>query len=198
MRARTEVLRHLTLGLFLLLTACATRPPAEPPPAPAIEAPTAPPAGAVTSRLDRLCDDLQRIVEAEADGFAALRTSSRIGPTAWRGAVLPEGTQACTVEGDHHPGAEYICRGETLQGGRAELLEPAFNRLAADLDACFSRAVWFPRNWEKGQVIRFAGGERQQTWRDLAPLPKPAVALKIEEDFRSRVHYVRLAVFTLR
>jgi len=189
------------VGLLLLLAACAPRPPAEPPAAPAtappVAAPTVPDDGPVSSRADRFCDDLLRIVEAEAGGFAALRTA-RVGPAAWQGALLPEGTRSCTVEGDDHPGAEYVCRGETIQGGRAELLEPAFRRLASDLDACLARAVWFPRNWERGRVMQFAGGERQQTWRDLAPLPKPAVALKIEEDFRNRLHYLRLAVFTLR
>lgn len=193
----------VAIGLLILLVACGPRPPAGPPappePAPVIEAPLPPEEDAepVTSRVDRLCDDLQRIVGAEPRGFAALR-GTRVGPTAWQGAVRLEGTRSCTVEGDSHPGAEYVCRGETLQGGRYELLEPAFNRLASDLDACFARAVWFPRNWERGRVIRFAGGERQQTWRDLSPMPKPAVALKIEEDFQSRVHYIRLAVFTLR
>jgi len=200
MRATFKVAGGLALVL-LILAACAPRQSAEPPAAPAtappVVAPVVPDERPVSSRTDQLCDDLQRIVEAEPQGFVALRTV-RVGPTAWQGAVLPEGTRSCTVEGDYHPGAEYVCFGETVQGGRAELLEPVFERLAADLDACLARGVWFPRNWAGGEVMRFAGGERQQTWRDLAPLPKPAIALKIEEDFQSRLHYVRLAVFTLR
>ncbi|MEZ5863618.1 MAG: hypothetical protein R3D25_05925 [Geminicoccaceae bacterium] len=46
-------------------------------------------------------------------------------------------------------------------------------------------------------MMLFAGGERQLVWRDLAPNPRPAIALKIEEEIATRVYFLRLAVFTL-
>ena len=150
-----------------------------------------------TTRLDRFCGSLQRIVDAEASGFQGLR-AERVGPSAWRGAVVPEGLSTCTVEGSSHPGAQYVCTGSRAQRGNSAVVTDAFRRISADLDACLGRAVWFPRNWQRGELIEFAGVEQQQVWRDLTATPRPVVALNIDEDILNRIYSIRFAVSTFR
>jgi hypothetical protein len=58
--------------------------------------------------------------------------------------------------------------------------------------------VWFPRNWQRGELIEFAGVEQQQVWRDLTATPRPVVALNIDEDILNRIYSIRFAVSTFR
>jgi len=204
---RRPVTRLAALVLAaLFLAGCGGGTSSQPPPEPAAgqepEIAALPPAEEaedrpITSALDRFCGALLRIVDAEGEGFAPLR-GDRLGERHWQGAVVPPGMRSCTIEGDSHPSAVYVCHGETVLGGRAELLEPEFARIANNLDACFARATWYPQSWERGRRFAFAGGEQQQMWRDITSHPKPAVLLKIEEDFDTGAFYMRMAVRTWR
>lgn len=183
---------------LLLLAACGGREPPTPP-TPARPAPPAPvaqeePAG---SRVDRLCRRMREILAAEPGGFTALR-SAAMGERQWVGSVVPEGMRWCRVEGSYYPGAEYVCRGEELQGRRPELLEPVFRRLSGDLDACLARPGWPGGPWQRGETLEFAAGERQLLWRNGGNRHRPGVSLKIEEDIGRASYFVRLAAFTLR
>ena len=189
-------------ALLVLAAGCAPRPPLEaPPPIPEPVPEPAPPSpapeGPVSSRLDRFCGAVQRIVDGHAAGFERLR-GARAGDDGWTGAVVPEGLNNCRIEGGGGTGAEYVCRGRSVRAANAALLEADFDGIANDLDACFARAAWFPRNWESGDVRSFAGNERRLTWRDVSPSPRPGVALNIDEDFLNRVYSIRFGVFTLR
>lgn len=190
----------LAAALLGLLVACAKpEPPPPPPPPPAPTPPPVmqpPPTLDPATRVDRLCRPLLRIVDAEASGFASLRAAPA-GERAWQGSAIPDGFYACEIDGRSNPGAQYVCRGSRITGGRAELLVDEFDRIAGDLDTCLARAEWFPRNWQRGHVMQFAGGERQLVWRDLAPNPRPAIALNIEEEIGTRTYFLRLATFTL-
>ncbi len=189
------------LGLLVLAVGCAPRQPPEPPPPvleplPEVRPPPVreePP----EARLDRFCAALQRVVDNHGSGFAGLR-DDRVGQRAWSGRVVPDGMTSCTVEGDSPTAARYVCTGPRLQRGNGSLIGQEFDLLARDIDACLARAVWFPRNWQRGQVIAFAGVEQQQTWRDIAPAPRPLLALNIEDDFLNRRYVVRFTVSTLR
>jgi hypothetical protein len=197
-RRLNRLLGSLTVVVLLAIAACAPRPPVEaPPPAPPPEVvapvPEPEPDGLRSTRLDRFCSAVQRIVDAQASGFVALRGTS-LGGEAWSGAVVPEGLSGCTIEA----GRTYSCVGPRVQRGNGAMLESAFSGLAADLDACFARAVWFPRNWQRGDVVEFAGVEQQQVWRDLSTNPRPAVALNIEEDILARIYAIRLSVRQMR
>lgn len=192
----------LSLVLVSGIVGCAPKPPPEPPPPTPVEpvpevVPPPEPRRPTSTRLDRFCGSLQRIVDAEASGFQGLR-AERVGPGAWRGAVVPEGLSTCTVEGSSHPGAQYVCTGSRAQRGNSAVVTDAFRQISADLDACFGRAVWFPRNWQRGELIEFAGVEQQQVWRDLTPTPRPTVALNIDEDILNRIYAIRFAVSTFR
>ena len=191
----------LTLVLLLGIVGCAPKPPPEPPPqvepVPEVVPPAPEPKRSTSTHLDRFCGSLQRIVDAEASGFQGLR-AERVGPSAWRGAAIPEGLSQCTVEGSANPGAQYVCTGPRAQRGNSAVVTDAFRRISADLDACFARAVWFPRNWQRGELIEFAGVEQQQVWRDLTATPRPVVALNIDEDILNRIYSIRFAVSTFR
>ena len=191
-------LNGLVVLLLVLAVACAPRPPVEaPPPAPPPEvtAPIPEPDrdGLVSSRLDRFCNAVQRIVDAQTGGFVGLRGQS-LGGEAWSGSVVPEGLSGCTIDGQR----TYACLGPRVQRGNGSMLRSSFSGLAADLDACFARAAWFPRNWHRGDVVDFAGVEQQQVWRDLASNPRPAVALAIEEDILARIYAIRMTVRQMR
>ena len=188
----------LSVLLLLLAAACAPRPPVEAPaPAPSPEViapvPEPEPDGLVSTRLDRFCNAVQRIVDAQANGFTNLRGQS-LGGEGWSGSVVPEGLSGCTIDGQR----TYACLGPRVQRGNGSMLRSSFSGLAADLDACFARAAWFPRNWHRGDVIEFAGVEQQQVWRDLSTNPRPAIALAIEEDILARIYAIRMTVRQMR
>lgn len=202
--ARHAAVAVVLAAVALLAVACAPKPPAEvevlaPPPAVEQPQPAPPPAplGLVSTRLDRFCNAVQRIVDGHAAGFAGLR-GERDGATGWSGTVVPEGLNACRIEGGGGTGAEYVCEGRRVPAAGAALLLDDFDRISTDLDACLTRAAWFPRNWEGGAVITFAGDERRRTWRDLSPAPRPGIALNIDNDLLARAYSTRFAVFTIR
>lgn len=193
-------LAALAIGVLLAAVACAPRQPPEVPPQviePVPEVPAAPePDGLLSTRLDRFCGAVQRIVDSHRTGFSSLR-GDVVGQRAWSGRIVPEGLTSCTVEGDSPTGARYLCTGPRMQRGNGSLIEREFGLLAGDVDACLARAAWFPRNWQRGQVIEFAGVEQQQTWRDISPAPRPLLSLNIEDDFLNRLYVVRFTVSTL-
>ena len=168
------------------------RPPPVPPRQAALPPAESEPAEDAAARRVRFCGDLSRVIDAEPGGFATMR-----GP-AWRPALgRPHGASGsadCRVEGDYYPGASYVCRGEAIGGGSADLLLPGYQKLAEDVGYCLEQPVWYPRMWRQGQDFEFAGGERQTIWRDGSTGPKPTVALKIEEDLAGRFYFLRLAV----
>jgi hypothetical protein len=197
-RCGKKLFASLALVVLLAIAACAPRQPVEaPPPAPPPEVlapvPEDEPDSVRSSRLDRFCNAVQRIVDAQASDFVAVRGMS-LGGDAWSGAVVPEGLSGCTIDG----GRIYSCVGPRMQRGNGTMLESSFNGFVADLDACFARAAWFPRNWHRGDVVQFAGIERQQVWRDLSTNPRPAVALNIEEDILARIYAIRFSVREMR
>jgi predicted small lipoprotein YifL len=179
------------------LAACGGPGPAEPPPperrVAALPPPERAPLESEAARRDRFCRALGRIIDAEGAGFASLRGRG-VGGRVWEGAVVPVGLRRCEVEGDYRPGAVYVCRGQAIAGGSGDLLLGSYRDLAADVDACLRRPVWYPASWQRGQDFAFAGGERQTVWRDRTGGPSAAVALKIKEDFGSGGYFVRLAV----
>jgi hypothetical protein len=183
-----------------LALACAPQPP---PPEPA-PAPPAPPAARLEpapepgpARLDRFCAAITRIVAAEARGFVELRGTPD-GPRGWSGRVLPDGMTECRVEGDSYPGATYVCRGAASWGGEPSQLERPFLALAGDLDRCLARPGPGERGWQRGRTFDLAGGERLVTWRQGGSFHRPAVSLKLEEEIGRDIHYLRLAVLTMR
>jgi hypothetical protein len=186
------------LGLGLVLS-CAGEPPPAPTPPPVREhrAAPVPDEAAASDRIDRLCRSLRQIVAAEPSAYQDLR-GERDGPRSWTGLVVPLGMSRCTVEGDYYPGATYVCRGEQSLGGNGVVLERAYRRLADDLDRCLGRPGWGERGWQRGQTFTFAGGERLITWRYGGNVHRPAVTLKIEEDIGRDIHFLRLAVMTMR
>lgn len=201
---KTRLIRAKCLQLVALfiVASCTTQPSIEPAPAPVSLPPVSPAVqepvddGLIEVRLDRFCADLGRIIDAEAHGFTPLRINP-LGQREWAGAIVPDGLISCTVEGPRRPIATYDCRSQALAGKHEGLLDPTFRQTASDLDQCFERSTWYPREWRRGRVIEFGRGEKQITWRDITSSPKPAVSLHIEEDFANRVHYLRLAVGTL-
>ena len=70
-----------------------------------------------SSRVDRLCRSLTRIVASEIRGFADLRGEA-VDDRLWQGREVPPPMYSCTVEGSYYPGAEYVCRGAQSWRGR--------------------------------------------------------------------------------
>ena len=143
------------------------------------------------------CDTLTRIVAAERLGFAPLRAGST-GDRRWSGTAVPFGFARCEVEGGFYPTATYACTNVPRRGRRGGVLDDEFDAIGDAVDACLARAAWYPADWRRGDEHRFGLGERQVTWRDIKASPKPALQLKVEEDFLRHRYLVRLAVFTLQ
>ena len=149
------------------------------------------------ARRDRLCADLGTIIDAQNGSFQSLR-HDQIDERAWRGKLVPDGLTSCEVDGTTRTLAVYACRSQPLSGQHTGQLDGPFKQAISDMDHCLNRPVWYPRQWFKGKIIEFGRGEKQISWRDVTVTPKPVVSLHIEEDFANRVHYMRLAISTIR
>lgn len=181
----------------LLCAACAPQPaPPEPtivPPPTTHEATPLPPGGRTAPAL---CHALAQLVEVRRSGFADLR-GHPLAERHWAAqSLLPE-FDRCEIEGEGYPGAVYACRGHPEGAFDPVSLEPAFARLARDIDLCLAAPVWYPLRWQRGESFVFARGERQISWRLRERLPTPMVTLKLEEDLSGAGWYLRLAVETL-
>lgn len=187
--------------LTLWLASCAA-PPEAPPTAP--ESTPPPPAGIVLMpELDdglperELCTVLAALIATEAEGFARLRGPAVAGEV-WLASTTLPGTERCTIEGDAWPRARFICAGAPLEADRRQVAQIEFDELAAEIDQCLQKPIWFPRDWRKGQLFQFALGERLQTWTDHSTSPSSAVVLKVQQDLTSRDYQVQLNVETVR
>jgi hypothetical protein len=193
--------RPICLAALVALTACARAPaPAAPPqpaatpsPSPEVEKPESPQA-----ELDRFCDALARIVDAEPQRYASLR-DEHDGPDRWVGQIVPARFLSCAVEGSSYPTASYVCHGETVSSTTGDLLEVPFEQIGGMIDSCLARPSWYPREWRRGKILALGGsGERQVTWRDMSVPEAPGLALNIESDILGNVYYLRLSVETVR
>jgi hypothetical protein len=182
------------------LAACAAGmpPPAPPEPvAPPRIARAAPAPVAPTIPQGTFCSVLTELIEAEADGFAALR-GQPIGDESWGGRRTVPGTEQCVVEGDAWPRARYECAGAAVQADRHDRAASQFTLLSEQIDACLGKPSWHPRTWQKNEPFEFAMGERQQTWTDLSTLPPSAVVLKLQRGLSGDDYRVRLDLLTIR
>jgi hypothetical protein len=154
-----------------------------------IEPRRVPPAG--------FCEVLTLLLEAEADGFVALR-GEPLGSESWAGRTMLPGTEQCVVEGDAWPRARYECATAPVRADQHERVASQFALLGEQVDACLGKPSWFPRTWHKNEPFEFAMGERQQTWTDLSTLPPSAVVLKLQRGLSGDEYRVRLDLVTIR
>jgi hypothetical protein len=140
---------------------------------------------------------LTSLLEAEADGFVALR-GEPLGSESWAGRTMLPGTEQCVVEGDAWPRARYECAAAPVRADQHERAASQFALLSEQVDACLGKPSWFPRTWHKNEPFEFAMGERQQTWTDLSTLPPSAVVLKLQRGLSGRDYRVRLDLVTIR
>ena len=143
------------------------------------------------------CNVLTGLIEAERDGFAALRGQPQ-GSEIWAGRRTLPGTEQCVVEGDAWPRARYECAAAPVQADRQERAASQFALLSEQIDACLGKPSWHPRAWHRNEPFEFAMGERQQTWTDLSRLPPSAVVLKLQRGLSGDDYRVRLDLVTIR
>jgi hypothetical protein len=194
------VRRLLWVALSAWLVACAQKaPPPEPPPEtqpPVVRfAPT--PLEPREVSQTAFCDVLTGLIEAEHEGFAALR-GEQLGSESWTARRAPPGVEQCVIEGDAWPRARYECAGAPVRSDQADLAASEFALLSEQIDACLAKPSWFPRTWHGNPPFEFAMGERQQTWTDLSELPPSAVVLKLQRDLSGDDYRVRLDLVTIR
>lgn len=199
-RRRTRRLRRAFVLLALVASACTSRPdrPAPPPspvPEPAAEVPAVPDE---TVLDDRFCSGLSAAVDASGKAFQALRLQSA-GDGRWRARSLDAELGSCLVEGAGVLTATYTCAPSAAAHGDPGSVEAAYRRIEGRIDRCLARPSWYPRRWAKAPQVRLAGGERQILWRDQAAWPRPALRLKIEEDYgRPGGWTLRFTGYTMR
>jgi hypothetical protein len=188
----------LVLGVGLAACAEQAPPPAppEPPPPPLARAAPTPIAPAKIAQ-PAFCNVLTGLIEAERDGFAALR-GERLGSERWAGRRTVPGTAECVIEGDAWPRARYECAGAAVPPDRRDRAASRFALLSEQIDACLAKPSWYPRTWHRNAPFAFAMGERQQTWTDLSELPPSAVVLKLQRGLSGSDYRVRLDLMTIR
>jgi len=191
--------RLLRLAATAALAACAAEaPPPEPPlPAPPPRARAVPPPPAPIVAQQPFCDALTGVIEAEQDGFAALR-GEPLGRETWTGRRILPGAEGCVIEGDAWPRARYECAGAAVPAREQDRAASQFALLSEQIDACLARPSWHPRTWQRHEPLDFAMGERQQTWTDLSVLPPSAVVLKLQRGLSGNDYRVRLDLVTIR
>jgi len=185
------------LALVALLAACTPSTKQTPTPIPVPEQPKVQQSPPATSVASSLCDELQTLIGTIGQGFAPYRGGVYADGTA-NGTFIPIGFRSCVVEGRNFPAAEYVCRGSATTSRNPSLLVDDFDALDKELGACFAKASWYPANWTNGDLHTFAGGERRRLWWQTGALPKPALALKIEEDFQLKHFYLRMSIHAYR
>lgn len=185
------------LGLWLAGCARAPLPPEPPVPAPPPVARVLP--TPVEPRIPQaaFCNALTGLLEAERDGFAALR-GQPIGSESWIGQRTLPGTEQCVIEGDAWPRARYECAGAPVRADRRDRAASQFALLSEQIDACLGKPGWHPRTWHRNEPFDFAMGERQQTWTDLSTLPPSAVVLKLQRGLSGDEYHVQLDLVTIR
>lgn len=184
--------------LLLLVAACAGD---DPPPAPstvrAPEPPSPPPEVAAAAPepapvpSDPLCAALGRIVDAEPQGFLALRASPAAARQ-WNGSLIPAGFGDCWIEDGPIAGASYACSGEAIAAGSPDALASSYLGLAAAIDACLVLPIWYPMSWQREPDRSTPAGGRAATWR--AAGSGPVVTLALDEHPERPLWYVRLVV----
>ena len=149
------------------------------------------------ANAQELCSALAGVLAADLDGFARLR-GTRLAGASWTGTRRLPGTEQCTIEGEAWPRASYVCDSRSYRPERRERALADFEALASQIDRCLERPIWFPRDWQRGELFQFAMGERLLTWTDRTTQPPAAVVLKVQEDLRSHGYRVRLNLGTVR
>jgi hypothetical protein len=189
----------LCVALSALLTACASEalPPEPPIPAPPPSARVAPTPVAPRIPQATFCNALTGLLEAERDGFVALRGQA-IGSESWAGQRTVPGTEQCVIEGDAWPRARYECTGPPVRTDRRDRAASQFALLSEQIDACLGKPGWQPRTWHRNEPFDFAMDERQQTWVDLSSLPPTAVVLKLQRGLSGDEYHVQLDLVTIR
>jgi hypothetical protein len=189
----------LVLGAWLAACAARTPPPALPPstvPAPVVRAAPTPVEPRKIPQA-AFCSALTGLLEAERDGFAALR-GQPIGSESWAGRRTLPGTERCVIEGDAWPRARYECAGAPVRADRSDRAVSQFALLSEQIDACLGKPSWHPRTWHRNEPFDFAMGERQQTWTDLSTLPPSAVVLKLQRGLSGDDYRILLDLVTIR
>ena len=162
----------------------------------------APPAvvdGPVKARRNEdICEGLVAAVQAWEGAFAALRRQAS-GPGRWQARPLDQELDQCVVDGSVRISASYVCTVAVAGSGDRRSAEVVFRRVEDRIDRCLAQPLWYPRQWAKAHPVELAGGEGQQLWRDLQAWPRPALQLKLEEDYARPGRWsVRFTTYTMR
>jgi len=197
--------RHLFALLAAVTAAACSSAPQDPPspaaapdvasPFVAIAQPAAP--GPAPPPERELCAALAGLMAREPEGFARLR-GEPLARERWRARATLPGTERCTIEGEAWPRARYLCAGKAFAPESEAFVRIRFENLAEEIDRCLDKPIWFPRAWEKRELMRFAMGERMQTWLDRSTSPPSAVVLKVHRDLASNDYRLKLNLQTLR
>ena len=147
---------------------------------------------------ERFCGALAAAIDSWGSGFATSREAG-IGTERWRAPPLGPDLDRCVIDGLGGLATSYGCEASTPGPGDPGSTAALFVRLETLVDRCLAKPSWYPREWVKADPVRLAGGERQLLWRDQAAWPRPALQLKLEEDYgrvgRWRVH---MLIYTMR
>jgi len=193
--------RLLAISIVAIVAACSSTPEEPSPPAPDVASPfveiTPPPPPAKAPSERELCPVLAGLMAREAQGFARLR-GEPLAQERWRARETLPGTERCTIEGDAWPRARYLCAGKAFAPESAAFVQIRFENLSEEIDRCLDKPIWFPRAWRKAEPMRFAMGERMQTWLDRSTSPPTAVVLKVHRELTSNDYRLKLNLETLR
>lgn len=193
--------RLLAIIIAALVVGCTSAPEEPVPPASEVRSPfvaiTPPDAPEEAPPERELCAALAGLMARQTQDFARLR-GEPLARERWRARETLPGTAHCTIEGAAWPRARYVCAGEAFAPQSEAFVEIRFEDLAEEIDRCLDKPIWFPRVWHKGEQMRFAMGERMQTWLDQSTSPPSAVVLKIHRELTSNDYRLKLNLETVR
>ena len=149
-------------------------------------------------RTAEFCGRMTQLVDQGRKGFAPLRGQPIEQGWRWQGAITPEPFLQCEIEGTVFPSANYRCETQGLRAKSGDALNPLFQQVQAQIEACLNSPAWYPREWRRGDLFEFAGGDKQLMWRDIAAQPAAAVVLAISEDVVAGRHHLELSIKALR